>query len=239
MKKIKFTPMSQISNNSIESPGPSSRYLPEWYKKMPNFVDGQTSFAIGNPGNNATNTTLKHCSPFLDALTSGYIWSLPADIQVAKREEGFFFNWMVDGVLVTDHTAAQHPGLPAPHNGEPFVMKWSFDYRITTPKGYSTFFMHPANRNDLPFRTFSGIVDTDKFNLTVQFPFQLIPDPLRDTFIIPKNTPVVQMMPFKRESWKMEREKFCEGEYEKNMISFRSTITKSYKKMFWSKKKYT
>jgi hypothetical protein len=46
-----------------------------------------------------------------------------------------------------------------------------------------------------------GIVDTDGYNAAVQFPF-IIDEGFEG--IIPAGTPIVQVIPFKREDWKMQ-----------------------------------
>jgi hypothetical protein len=96
-------------------------------------------------------------------------------------------------------------------------------------------FCNPANRFDLPFQTITGIVDCDKYPGQVHFPFFL-----KEGFtgIIPKGTPIVQIIPIKRDSWKREHLK-----YDKNFSAiffekFFSTIKRSYKNNYWFKKEY-
>src|SRR5260370_372658 len=66
--------------------------------------------------------------------------------------------------------------------------------------GYSILFTHPVNRADLPFTTFTGLVDCDTFHDSpVNFPARW-----HDTGfngVLPKGTPVAQCLPVKRESW--------------------------------------
>ena len=48
-------------------------------------------------------------------------------------------------------------------------------WSIHTETGYATFFTHPLNHLDLPFRTLSSVVDTDSFDaLPVHFPMVLV-----------------------------------------------------------------
>jgi hypothetical protein len=238
MQKIKFYPMNDIYANFLDKPKPASSFLPKWYKDMPNFADGQDRHGIHKDYGSEANTTVKHCAPFLDALTMGYVWSLAVDIEVLREGDSFHFGWRPSGDFVTSHIESQHPGLPAVADGESFVMKWSFDYKIVTPKGYSTLFTHPFNRNDLPFRTFTGVVETDSFELPVQFPFQLISKNIGESLIIPKGTPVVQMIPFKRDNWKSELGNYDPLAAERGWFNLSSTIVKSYKNNYWKKKKY-
>ena len=76
--------------------------------------------------------------------------------------------------------------------------KWTVPWSIETPKGFSLLFTHPLNRMELPFVTMSGIVDTDEYECPVNLPFLI-----REGFmgVIPKGTPIAQVIPIKREKW--------------------------------------
>ena len=80
---------------------------------------------------------------------------------------------------------------------------WSFDFSLKTPKGYSVLFCHPLNRFELPFQTFSGVVETDEYNQGTHFPFYIKKLNVGEIIIIKKGTPIVQIIPFKRENWKI------------------------------------
>ena len=237
--EIVFSSMGDVAKNFYSPPKPASQFLPSWYKDMPSLSPGEESYGLSKTFSRATNATLKHCSPFLDALTSGYIWAAEADIEIRKEEDGnFYFGWRSEQDLVTSHSEDQHPGLPPAIGGQSFVMKWSFSYHISTPRGYSTLFMHPSNRNDLPFRTFSGIVDTDMYPLSVQFPFQLLGDQIQERYIIEQGTPLVQMMPFKRDNWNSKLDHMTQEEVAKKDFDYNRKIVKHYKSKFWTKKKF-
>ena len=61
------------------------------------------------------------------------------------------------------------------------------------------------NNTDDRFSIIPGIVDTDSFSLEINFPIVLNGDkyPVIKT-TIKKGTPYVQVIPFKREKWKMK-----------------------------------
>jgi hypothetical protein len=235
--KIKFTPFSEIAQNILPTPLPATKFIPKWYSKMNLFMNSEKTYGLSD--SLAPNTTMKACTPFLDALTIGYIWYLPTDLQIKKNFQGydFYFTWRTEGNFITHHSEDQHPTLPPSINGTSFVSKFQFDFLINTPKGYSTFFTHPINRHDLPFRTFSGIVDTDTYNLPIQFPFQLLNFD-EDSIIIEKNTPVCQFFPFARKNWNSEIEKYDEIKHRKKMFYFKSFIKRSYKNNFWHPKEF-
>lgn len=135
------------------------------------------------------------------------------------------------------HSIAQAPYHPNVKDG-PFaklVNPWS----IITPKGYSSLFIPPVHSANTYFRILEGIVDTDKYFNPVNFPFTL--NNLDFEGIIPAGTPVAQIIPIKRENWKIE----IEDKTDKNSLKLDKVTTilhskffDRYKKIFWSKKEY-
>ena len=82
---------------------------------------------------------------------------------------------------------------------------------IKTPPGYSSLFLPPMNNPDDRFSIIPGIVDTDTYNLEINFPIVFNGDKyesLKTT--IKRGTPYVQVIPFKRDSWKMSIEEIKE-----------------------------
>ena len=119
----------------------------------------------------------------------------------------------------------------------PVELQWNTQWEPVTPKGYSTLYTHPLNQYDLPFMTFSGIIDTDEFNLTG--PLRFI---LKEGFegVIKKGTPLYQMIPFKRESLDIP-----EYDYDYDLLLNQNNKIDSYnyenksggyKKLFWKNK---
>lgn len=235
-KIIEFSPHDETTSILLSPPSPAKSFLPQWFKDMPPFVHDDKHM-ISNQSFTAPNTTVKHCPPFLDSMTFGYIWSIPVDIQFEKNNESFEFKWRSDGTFITVHDKEQFLTMPEPKNGYDMILKWAFGYSIKTPTGYSCLFTHPFNRHDLPFRTFSGVVDTDEYNLPVQFPFQII-EKEKNFFIIEKNTPIVQIIPFKRENWNNKFLEYDEKRERKKIFDFKSKIVKSYKNNYWHKKDF-
>lgn len=237
---ITFIPETSFAQDLISPPTPGALNIPSWYSSANSLRDDdQTRGLRGNTGTLTPNTTYKHCSPFLDAFITGYIWSAPMDFEVKKDtfNGGYIVRWKHNEEFVKQHDPEQHPNLPAPNGLDSLVLKWQFPYRVKTPSGYSTMFTHPLNRNDLPFRTLSGVVDTDTYPISVNFPFQII-DFEQERIIIEKGTPLCQMIPIKREDWKMEVQEFNESETKKSYFEFNSKIIKAYKSRYWNRKSY-
>jgi hypothetical protein len=237
--KVQFEPFDKEAELLFEMPKPAAKSIPGWYKDMAVHMDGEKTTGLSKTTNVVSNLTLKGCSPFLDALTSGYMFELPFDIEFRRNEEGMInIRWATNVNYIGSHGPDQAPGLPGPVGGSESLLKWRSGWRIITPKGYSALFTHPLNRHDLPFRTFSGVVDTDMYELGVEFPFQLLNTIEDDIFILKKGTPICQVIPFKREDWKSEQVEFDEDANKKNGFKLKSQIVRSYKKQFWQKKNY-
>jgi Family of unknown function (DUF6065) len=189
----------------IVEPVPAKRVLPEWFKSIP-AVDKSHLTASDN------GLTVKRCMPFLDAMTTGWILPLAADVRMEIKDGGTTVNcgWEFDKVLVSNHNPHQVAGNPlAPRPPCKFHNYWT----IVTPKGWSCLFVPPLNRPNPVFQVLSGIVDTDTYNTLIHFPFQAIG--ADGVHVLKKGTPLVQVIPFKRETTMIEAEIRAESEVEK------------------------
>ena len=233
-KKFLITPMEQEAKHFFNIT-PSSEFIPEWYRTSPSKLVGTNSeLSINNPV--ATNTTYKSCTPFFDAITAGYMVYLTADIEVIKKENNLpYIMWRTQRKIITDHSLDQWKGLPCPEGYSPFVYKWHNQFNIKLPKDYSLLFLSPINRFDLPFLSITGIVDCDMYTGTVHFPFFI-----KNSFtgIIEKGTPIVQIIPIKREYWKKEHGSYNAEDDILHQEKFLSTIKRSYKNNYWRRKEY-
>lgn len=212
-------------------PTPASHVLPEWYKNTISYMGKEKS---PSSGNGTTNGTIKRCMPVFDAITSGYILYTPCDVYVHQKDGGPFFEWSSSN-LIHFHPieqAEKHPN----RNGHPMYPKWNSPWAIETPKGYSTLFVQPFHRESV-FTVFPGVVDTDNYTAPVNFPFVL--NDVTFKGLIPAGTPMVQVIPFKRESWKMQIGNSNNlKKSENSLLKLRSKIFDSYKTSFRVTKQY-
>jgi hypothetical protein len=243
MKNIEFFPASDFTRDYISFPEPATTAIPEWYKEMPLRLGNDSKPGIFTRSiHPVANTTIKGCTPFLDALTTGYVYKNPVDIEVRRDSVtgDLSFRWMTPGDFMSEHTYNQISTVPAAFGGEQNVYKWNNNFVIKTPPGYSVLFTHPFNRNDLPFRTLTGVVDTDVYHLPVLFPFQFldIPDGGDGPYIIPEGTPLCQFLPFKREDWESVKHEEVFN-IEKKLFDFHKFIDRPYKYKYWNRKRYS
>ena len=106
---------------------------------------------------------------------------------------------------------------------------------IKTPPGYSCLFIKPMNRLEPRFDVIPGIVDTDTYINLINFPF-LVKE--KKQFLVKKGEPMVQVIPFKRESWKMWSGFYFEKLHSKTLSLLNSVFIDRYKTMFWRKKSF-
>lgn len=233
--KIIFTDTTKGEIPEIYYPVPADTNIPEWYKKIENYVGGKKS----THSEGKTLGTIKKCMPVFDMITTGYLIVLPSDIIVKQEttESGLsvpFYEWPQFG-LIEFHSVEQAPTHPnrGYHETYPkFINPWS----IKTPKGYSTLFIQPTHRESV-FSILPGVVDTDKYTAPVNFPFIL--NDINFEGIIPAGTPIAQVIPFKRDSWKMDigNSKIYEEQKRVGILNT-SKIFDSYKTLFRTKKQY-
>jgi hypothetical protein len=230
-KEITFYPKSKYIKDIIDPPKPT--LVPQWFKKLP-IYQGSSELIVFN---GETNQSAKTCIPFLDSLTSGYTFNLWCDIQVknSKTNTGKLVTWgntAFDLIPIQDRP---DPGLPIFQGFDPMFFSWKSHWGIKTPKGYSCILTHPFNRTDLPFITSTGIMDTDKWGIWGNQPFSFIKD---FEGIIPAGTPIIQIIPFKRDNWKSKIDDSLTDWANKEEIKGKSIFRGYYKNNYWQKKKY-
>lgn len=234
-KKIKFYNIWPNLAEGFE-PKAASKSLPDWYKKIPGHNVAAKDFRIRDKN----NATVKKCIPFFDAMTSGYIIPLPVDLWISTDDSGEkIFHWADSNQKIVEfHDGDQVKGYPYGGKNLRYAPKFISPWRVVTPKKYSLLYMTPAHR-DLPFKIIEGIVDTDSFSNSVNFPFLLNDENFEG--MIPAGTPMVQIVPVKRENWfhlvEMDYRK-SEVVLEKFWNLYNSYLSNFYKRVFWEKKNY-
>ena len=228
-KKIEFAMESPVFNKL----GLMKNVVPEWFKKAEKFMGGKLD--IDPP-----TLTVKNCIPFLDTYLSGYYIPTPIDLLVLEENGDVVIKWR-HGVSpgndqfigVRDGSMTQ--GMSVPHGYHDKHFTWMTKHVIKSPEGYSLLFTQPLNRLDLPTYTLSGIVDAEYILNGGNLPFFVKKG---FTGVIPAGTPVVQIIPIKREKWELiENNNLLKVGQENSQLS-RKHIIGFYKNKFWHKKEY-
>jgi len=234
MEIIKFT--DTIGVPEEYRPVPASKIIPEWYKKLESYVGGEKR----PDGNASTTATAKRCMPIFDAMSGGYIISTHTDLFISQKPDDNgnivpYYEWASFGAL-SFHPKNQLPEHPDGAGHELSYPKWNNAWAITTPPGYSCLFISPLHR-ETPIIVLPGVVDTDSYSSPVNFPF-VLRDPKMDG-LIPAGTPIMQVIPFKRDEFQMEigsNEEFQQQAKTTNKL--RSVFFDSYKRQFRQPKEY-
>jgi antitoxin (DNA-binding transcriptional repressor) of toxin-antitoxin stability system len=178
----------------IAQPVAAKHAMPDWFKRLPAVAREELSVT-----NNAL--TVKRCMPFLDALTFGWVIPLAATVRLDISDGGASINcgWDFDKEMISSHGVSQvagHPRLPMP------PMKFHNYWTIVTPPGWSCLFIPPLNRPNSLFEIASGVVDTDTYHSLIHFPFFATAG--EGIHTIERGTPIVQVIPFRRDSSALE-----------------------------------
>lgn len=178
----------------IPPPERAVRFVPEWFKRLPRemgmkYPDGRDAL------------TAKGCLPMTDAFALGFVIPLPFDARLVVPEDRLHIQLAVAPGLPFQPVESHHPaqiGAPAAPFERTMPLKFTNPWRIRVPPGYSVLFTHPLSRPDLPFIGFSGLVDCDRFDTTVNLPFAWTGPP--GDHLLPAGTPIAQLIPLRRDT---------------------------------------
>jgi hypothetical protein len=181
----------------LPRPVPARAALPDWLRAMaprvPSAVHGREI------------RTVKQCPPFVDAMRHGFMLVLPCDVAVGPGMQ-FSWDWPLPELGVPGHPRAplsfhvpeQVAGSPLAH-GTRSALKFNSFWTIELEDGWSLLAMHPVNRDDLPFRTVTGLVDADRFNAVgINFPAVWLDESF--VGVLPRGTPIAQCCAVPREA---------------------------------------
>lgn len=237
MRSINFIARDEYSWQVAPRPFPIKQALPDYMRKEPPYIiseenpDG-TRLIVDNL---ISNASFKKCTPMLDSLITGYAIPLWSDVQIRYKNNEPYITWRVKHPVFELHGYnTRNITPPTGYNSQ--VFKYLNRWIPRTPKGYSILVTQPFGYRDTPIHAVSAIVDSDKPTIEI-----LPPVWIKENFegVVEKGTPIVQLIPFKRDDWKSRFSFLKDGEYEKFEDStFGSTLINHYIKNIWSKKKF-
>ena len=201
----------------LPRPVPARGSLPDWLRAMPAKAHSEI--------HGREIRTVKQCPPFVDAMAYGVLILLPCDVLVERGA----FSWQWDlpepatsghpRAPLSFHVPAQFADTPLAKDGQAAIKFNSF-WTIELEPEWSLFATHPINRDDLPFRTISGLVDADRFHDGgINFPAIWT----RPDFcgVLPKGTPVAQVLAVPRTASELVFESFDEA----HQAAFAKTVS--------------
>lgn len=235
MPNIKFSTHPDILG-SIPHPKPASKFIPSWYKDLKKEYRCPMSDPV-------VPATLKQCVPVRDMMTSGYIIPAWCDLLFKRDSKGKLhvgnlrlpaeFNGLYNmGFSAHDVNQVKGTPLEAFCDGDK-MMKLNNPWMIKTPSGYSCLLMAPFYETS-DITILPAVVDTDKHLLHTNFPCVIS----SDEAFVKKGDPLVQVIPFKRDSWTSEIEAIDTQEQASSLVQFVTEIKSKYTTKFWERKYY-
>ena len=229
--EIKFQCVMDTENRLFE-PVPARQVKPEWYKKLPTLLpngprkDLETETIkkcpamhdwlsmgylirnrhsvfvfIGHDGNEPVSISL----PLKDDVTPEELKKLKESetpVQLMAHSKGMILaenEWLEGSQKYGGHPAVQVKGSSW---DDKMCFKFKMDFLIETPKGTSCYYLDPFLFDNPYFQTWQGVIDTDNFNQLTTNNMLIFYPKVDNSFIIPKGTPLVQIVPFVRYPWK-------------------------------------
>ena len=225
--KIRFSCHEQIQD-CLPEPRPALKLAPHYFKSIKPQSD-----------NNPKNGTVKRCVPFLDALSQGFIIPLWADMWVFAKDGEITIEFpdnFPQAETLGQHTYEQilnHPLKNTTYGKLP--MKFVNPWLISTDKGVSCLFTSPLNHLETRFKILDGVVDTDTYYNNVNFPFLWTGGD--GEFLIPRETPLVQVIPFRREKAAYDVGIIDNKQKNHTVGSLGTKLKNAYRDLFWHKRK--
>ncbi len=229
--EIKFQCVIDTENRLFE-PVPARQVKPEWYKKLPSMIPngGRNGLEtetikkcpamhdwlsmgylirnrhsifvfIGHNGDEPVSISL----PLKDDITPEELKKLKESREpdeLISHSHGLVLaenEWLEGAQRKGGHPAVQVKGSSW---DDKMSFKFKMDFLIETPKGTSCYYLDPFLFDNPYFQTWQGVIDTDSFNQLTTNNMLIFYPKVDNSFIIPKGTPLVQIVPFVRYPWK-------------------------------------
>jgi len=230
-KDIEFIAQDDHVWNVRPRPYPAIKNMPQWWKDIPAYSNDEKKINL-NP---RPNVTVKRCVPTIDAFGAGYYVPLWADLLVKQNNGIPSLNWNTSTPVADTWSESQVSSFEFKDGYSKLAFKNLHGWTIKTPPGWSCMFIHPIAYPNLPFEVIPGIVDTDVFNVEINVPFII-----KEGFegIIERDTPMFQVVPFKRETWNSKFSVKDSLEHFFDVERFRSKIVRSYASLIKDRKLY-
>jgi hypothetical protein len=219
-------------------PEPSSKNMPQWYKEQLSYFDNDKT-----PKEGFQNLTVKKCMAISDVLLMGYVLKAPCDIYI-DTTDGETLKYDLPGKLPFSkpmfggHHQLQYDKMPI--DKDFYVrdlLRLNMVWLIKTKPGYSCLFINPMLGEESPLMSVPGVIDTDEFLNTGLFSFFV-----KKNYkgIVKKGTPLIQVIPFKREEFDhaVIKDINITNKLQEQDMNIRTNYNSGYKNLFWKAKRY-
>lgn len=216
--------------------------------KSPSWYADTSSYLYGMKHSDGKNFTIKKCMPVFDAMTAGYYMypmcdlsfgidnSIPMYNESGSLNDYRWVKWTDPSLNAFDaHTSLQIEKYPKSSDFYHIPYKFMNPWVIKTAPGYSCLFIHPMHIDNNNFWSMPAIVDTDLYPQAINFPFFIKKD---FEGVIEHTTPIIQVIPIKRNSWKAQFSMVDEFNYTTTRAKMFQKIENAYRTLWREKKTY-
>jgi hypothetical protein len=194
MTNIKFFTRYEQLKETLP-PVPASKFWPQWFKNQ-------------NSGNFDTETrrginTVKSCPAILDVLNMGYVIPLWSDFKLIRTHDNI--RWASPNqemFPISIHPEEQIDAYPFSPDTFKGTVKLINPWQIRTMPGYSCMLISPFYHKSDNLEVLVGSIDTDTFHEAHVNTF--ITSEINQEVNLKYGMPLVQVIPYKREEFKME-----------------------------------
>jgi len=181
--------------NSIEEcvPKSANKFVPSWWKTLPKqspFPDIQT---------------VKMCPSFPEFFSQGYVIPMWTDCHISYKEDTKEWKWNVasNTFEIGTHDNDQFLNFVTPKfqgSSGKFIFKFINPWNAITPPGYSLLQLPMFYNFNNDFSVLPGVIHTDMHH---ELNLQIVYYSDKPEIFIPRGTPLVQYIPFKRTDYQL------------------------------------
>tara|TARA_R100001163_G_C5048998_1_gene185971 strand:- start:592 stop:1302 length:711 start_codon:yes stop_codon:yes gene_type:complete len=234
--KIIFKALDKKHQDYMGIPKPTKSLMPDWFKNIPMYASGlvpEPKLKLAKEY--GTNMTVKKCVPFTDAMLLGYTVDLPCEVILEQKNDSYNIDWKLNANVFSLHQANSMM-IDTPFGYHKHISKFNWGTIPLTPKGYSTLVLPSFINNDSPFKAVPAIIDTDVSEFSFSLPVWVSN---HHDGIVKIGTPIAQLLPFKRDNWKMETSYWEDDEYDVlRDITFAKKVANHYARLIHKKKEF-
>lgn len=216
--EIKFYCVDAYQDD-IPEPVAACEDMPQWFKQTDNITKSKCPFAFLPDMDVKAKVNIKNCPAVFDYLSTGYVIRAWDNFVIRNIDGSLYINWEKpflgaasdDAIFSTHYTRDQMSGLCG--EDEPLyggLHKLLSPWFVKTPPGVSLYITNPSQYRDKRFTSVDGVIHPEEKPITLQWFFEWnkeLPMNVREedfdikTQVIKKGTPLMVVIPFKRDKY--------------------------------------
>jgi hypothetical protein len=169
--------------------------MPNWWRETDAHFRKVTPFQVYPPELRLRqNATVKTCPGIRDHLSAGFVLPLWSDFAITFEDGNYRWESPHPDFVIDKHDPEQYAKMPRP--GFPVALKFLSPWYCRTPPGWSVRFLPCFYHFDHLWSAMPGVIHTDSLHITH---VNVLFEPQRGQIVLPRGTPLVHVVPFRRE----------------------------------------